>query len=79
MKISIFKSLYFQVLTAITLGVLLGHFFPELGAQMKPFGDGFVKLIKMIRIVNKNSRNTYIKNLLENFIHLLDFSLQTNL
>lgn len=48
MKISIFKSLYFQVLTAITLGILLGHFYPDLGAQMKPLGDGFVKLIKMI-------------------------------
>ncbi|WP_413530020.1 dicarboxylate/amino acid:cation symporter [Rahnella inusitata] len=48
MKISLFKSLYFQVLLAITLGVLLGHFYPELGAQMKPLGDGFVKLIKMI-------------------------------
>ena len=47
MKTTIFKSLYFQVLTAITLGILLGHFYPDLGAQMKPFGDGFVKLIKM--------------------------------
>jgi len=33
-----FKSLYFQVLTAIVLGVLLGHFYPELGEQMKPYG-----------------------------------------
>jgi aerobic C4-dicarboxylate transport protein len=48
MKKSLFKSLYFQVLLAITVGVLLGHFYPELGAQMKPLGDGFVKLIKMI-------------------------------
>lgn len=48
MKVSIFKTLYFQVLTAITIGVLLGHFYPEIGAQMKPLGDGFVKLIKMI-------------------------------
>ena len=48
MKKSIFKSLYFQVLMAITLGVMLGHFYPDLGAQMKPLGDGFVKLIKMI-------------------------------
>ncbi|WP_422527389.1 dicarboxylate/amino acid:cation symporter [Serratia fonticola] len=48
MKTTIFKSLYFQVLTAITLGILLGHFYPDLGAQMKPLGDGFVKLIKMI-------------------------------
>ncbi|MBH1930661.1 dicarboxylate/amino acid:cation symporter [Serratia rubidaea] len=48
MKKNLFKSLYFQVLMAITLGVLLGHFYPDLGAQMKPLGDGFVKLIKMI-------------------------------
>ena len=44
----IFSSLYLQVLLAITIGILLGHFYPELGAQMKPLGDGFVKLIKMI-------------------------------
>ncbi|BES86808.1 C4-dicarboxylate transport protein [Pectobacterium araliae] len=48
MKTSIFKSLYFQVLAAITIGILLGHFYPQLGEQMKPLGDGFVKLIKMI-------------------------------
>ncbi|WP_392420990.1 dicarboxylate/amino acid:cation symporter [Edwardsiella piscicida] len=48
MKKSIFTSLYLQVLVAITIGILLGHFYPELGAQMKPLGDGFVKLIKMI-------------------------------
>lgn len=48
MKTSLFKSLYFQVLVAIGIGVLLGHFYPETGAQMKPLGDGFVKLIKMI-------------------------------
>ena len=45
---AVFKSLYFQVLVAITIGVLLGHFFPETGAAMKPLGDGFIKLIKMI-------------------------------
>lgn len=44
----VFSSLYFQVLLAITLGVFLGHLYPELGANMKPLGDGFVKLIKMI-------------------------------
>src|SRR5262249_41204097 len=43
-----FKGLYFQVLTAIVLGVLLGHFYPELGEQMKPLGDAFIKTIKMI-------------------------------
>ena len=48
MKTSLFKSLYFQVLLAIGIGVLLGHFYPELGTQMKPLGDGFVKLIKMV-------------------------------
>ncbi|WP_291969175.1 dicarboxylate/amino acid:cation symporter [Candidatus Symbiopectobacterium sp.] len=48
MKASIFKILYFQVITAITIGILLGHFYPDLGAQMKPLGDGFVKLIKMV-------------------------------
>jgi aerobic C4-dicarboxylate transport protein len=44
----IYKSLYFQVLVAIALGVALGHFYPETGATMKPLGDGFIKLIKMI-------------------------------
>jgi aerobic C4-dicarboxylate transport protein len=43
-----YKSLYFQVIVAIVVGVLLGHFYPDLGAKMKPLGDGFIKLIKMI-------------------------------
>ena len=43
-----YKSLYVQVLFAVVIGVLLGHFYPELGAKMKPLGDGFIKLIKMI-------------------------------
>ena len=43
-----YHSLYLQVLTAIIAGVLLGHFNPQLGEQMKPLGDAFVKLIKMI-------------------------------
>ena len=42
------QHLYFQVVTAIIIGVLLGHFFPATGAAMKPLGDGFIKLIKMI-------------------------------
>ena len=41
----IVSSLYFQVILAITIGILLGHFYPSLGADI---GDGFVKLIKMI-------------------------------
>ena len=44
----IYKVLYFQVICAIIFGVLLGNFFPDIGAQMKPLGDGFIKLIKMI-------------------------------
>jgi aerobic C4-dicarboxylate transport protein len=44
----LYTHLYFQVLTAIILGVLLGHFYPHLGEQMKPLGDGFIKLIKML-------------------------------
>lgn len=47
-KKAIFKSLYFQVIVAIIIGVSLGHFYPETGAAMKPLGDGFIKLIKMI-------------------------------
>jgi aerobic C4-dicarboxylate transport protein len=43
-----YKSLYIQVLMAVTIGVLLGHFYPQVGADMKPLGDGFIKLIKMI-------------------------------
>jgi aerobic C4-dicarboxylate transport protein len=42
------RSLYFQVLVAITIGILLGWFAPQTGAAMKPLGDGFIKLIKMI-------------------------------
>lgn len=44
----IYKVLYFQVICAIIFGVFLGYFFPDVGAQMKPFGDGFIRLIKMI-------------------------------
>ncbi|TCS37396.1 aerobic C4-dicarboxylate transport protein [Paucimonas lemoignei] len=47
-KPPLYRSLYFQVIVAIILGVLLGHFYPETGAAMKPLGDGFIKLIKMI-------------------------------
>jgi aerobic C4-dicarboxylate transport protein len=43
-----YKNLYFQVLAAIAIGVLLGYLNPSAGAAMKPFGDGFIKLIKMM-------------------------------
>ncbi len=44
----LYKSLYAQVITAIIIGVILGHFWPQVGESMKPLGDGFIKLIKMI-------------------------------
>jgi aerobic C4-dicarboxylate transport protein len=44
----LYKSLYFQVLVSIALGVLLGYVWPEWGAAMRPLGDGFIKLIKML-------------------------------
>ena len=44
----IYQHLYFQVLTAITIGVLLGYYLPSTATAMKPLGDGFIKLIKMI-------------------------------
>ncbi len=61
-KKPIYKSLYFQVVIAIILGVIVGHFYPSssvivdgvkqsvpgLGEQLKPLGDAFIKLIKMI-------------------------------
>lgn len=44
----LFKSLYFQVLLAIITGILLGHFYPSFAIELKPLGDGFIKLIKMM-------------------------------
>lgn len=43
-----FQTLYFQVLVAIAVGILLGRFFPTLAVQLKPLGDGFIRLIKMM-------------------------------
>ena len=44
----LYRSLYFQVLVAIAIGVALGFFNPSLAEKMKPIGDGFVKLIRMM-------------------------------
>jgi aerobic C4-dicarboxylate transport protein len=44
----LYTHLYFQVLAGIALGVLLGQFWPGTGAAMRPLGDGFIKLIRMI-------------------------------
>ena len=43
-----YRHLYVQVLCAIALGVLLGVTYPSLAEQMKPLGDAFIKLIKML-------------------------------
>jgi aerobic C4-dicarboxylate transport protein len=43
-----YTVLYVQVLIAIALGVLIGHFFPDLGKSLKPLGDGFIALIRMM-------------------------------
>jgi aerobic C4-dicarboxylate transport protein len=43
-----YRTLYFQVVIGLALGILLGHVWPEFGASLKPLGDGFVKLVKMM-------------------------------
>ena len=43
-----YKILYVQVLIAIALGILIGYFWPHLGKELKPLGDGFIALIKMM-------------------------------
>ncbi|MBI3101265.1 MAG: dicarboxylate/amino acid:cation symporter [Burkholderiales bacterium] len=47
-RLPFYRQLYFQVVLAIVLGVLLGHFEPSYGAALKPLGDAFIKLVKMI-------------------------------
>ena len=48
MKTPFHKILYVQVIVAIVVGILLGHYSPSLAIDMKPLGDGFIKLIKMV-------------------------------
>ena len=43
-----YRHLYFQVLIAIALGAAIGHFWPERGESLKPLGDAFIKLVKMV-------------------------------
>ncbi len=43
-----YKVLYIQVLIAVAIGIALGYFYPDLGKAMKPLGDGFIKLVKMV-------------------------------
>ena len=47
-KPKFYQILYVQVIFAIVAGILLGHFFPELGESLKPLGEAFIKLVKMI-------------------------------
>ncbi|MET0172947.1 MAG: dicarboxylate/amino acid:cation symporter [Agrobacterium vaccinii] len=47
-KLPFYRHLYFQVIVAIIAGIALGHFNPQLGEQLKPLGDGFIRLVKMI-------------------------------
>src|ERR1700691_5079958 len=42
------RPLYVQVLIAIALGVLLGHYYPSAGVDMKPLGDAFISLIRAV-------------------------------
>ncbi|MEH6304632.1 dicarboxylate/amino acid:cation symporter [Olivibacter sp. CPCC 100613] len=42
------RNLYFQVIVAIIIGIIVGHFYPSVGESLKPLGDGFIKLVKMI-------------------------------
>jgi len=43
-----YRTLYGQVLIATAIGIILGHFWPDAGVAMKPLGDGFIKLVRMI-------------------------------
>lgn len=47
-KLPFYRHLYFQVVVAIIAGILLGHFYPSTGEALKPLGDAFIKLVKMV-------------------------------
>jgi Na+/H+-dicarboxylate symporter len=47
-KAAFYKSLYFQVLIAVTAGVVVGHYWPDFGSSLKPLGDAFIKFVKMM-------------------------------
>jgi aerobic C4-dicarboxylate transport protein len=48
MRISLFRSLYFQVVIALVAGVAVGHFYPAIAVDLKPLGDAFINGIKMV-------------------------------
>ncbi len=47
-KQKFYQILYVQVVVAIVAGILLGHFYPDVGESLKPLGDAFIKIVKMI-------------------------------
>jgi aerobic C4-dicarboxylate transport protein len=47
-RVPLYRHLYAQVVAAIIAGMLIGHFYPEVGTALKPLGDAFIKLVKMI-------------------------------
>lgn len=47
-RVKWYKGLYLQVLIGVVTGAVLGHFAPDLAASLKPLGDGFVRLVKML-------------------------------
>ena len=47
-RVPLYGQLYVQVLVAIAAGIFIGFMFPDVGVALKPLGDGFVKLVKMI-------------------------------
>src|ERR1700732_1461401 len=47
-KKKLYEHLYFQVLCGMIIGVLLGYFYPQAASAMKPLGDAFIKLIRMV-------------------------------
>ena len=47
-RAALWRSLYLQVLIAIVLGVVIGALWPQLGDRLKPLGDGFIKLVRLL-------------------------------
>ena len=47
-KKPLYRQLWVHVLIGMGIGILLGHFYPDAGRAMKPLGDAFIKLIRMI-------------------------------
>jgi len=43
-----YKQLWVQVIVAMAIGIAVGHYYPSAGLSMQPFGDGFIKLIRML-------------------------------